>query len=837
MSRWSPLSRHTDLLIALSQLACVATLGALLATSWRPVEGLLNGTFVASLAVFALAAASVASRTRRLPRALFAGMAAAAALLVAAECIGYLAPASGFAASLSVMGGTEKAILVATLNALLPLYARAAAAAQHRAAEALERSVMAERMLATTLEASVAVRTAELEDAQRVLQRMWRLGQQISLELNPRRVLERFADAASDIAQADGAAIGLIGEDGNVRIPIARGDLVELAGGSVPASESTMGEVIRSGRQWASGGRMAGGGPTAPAAVHPSMADTLRSVAVLPIARRGERVGAVVLARRKPDPFGETTLSRVNAMTDLLNVALENAELVETLRRAEWRFRTLFRSAPDAVFTVLASGRIREANEAAAQIIGMDTVRMVGRRLSELVAEPDRPQLEEALATTFAGRPARLEMTFRRAGTEHAHVVSLAASLLPEADPPSVLVVARDVTAERDMRVRLMQSDRLAAVGELVAGVAHEVNNPLSSISAYAQLLLRDPQLDGAFREHVEVIRAETTRASHVVKDLLAFARHSEPRHEPLDLNLVVARTLRMRAYQLSSNRVIVQQSLGSGLPAVIGDARQLQQVCLNLITNATQAMAPGGGTLTVTTRLAGGEVVLEVTDTGGGIAADVQARVFEPFFTTKKEGEGTGLGLSVSYGIVTEHKGRIELVDTSPRGTTFRVSLPAAAAGAVAEGVAPEPPLVLRSPIAGIRLLFVDDEPAICSSVLAYARTRGFTVITAPNAEQALEIMRDTSVDAVVCDIRMPGMDGFAFHNWLKLERPGLAQRTVFITGDVVTASGRVSVRQPMLAKPFSFERLEASVTAVIQGRPFDDARPTPVHGLERIP
>ncbi|MDE3126927.1 MAG: response regulator, partial [Gemmatimonadota bacterium] len=434
---------------------------------------------------------------------------------------------------------------------------------------------------------------------------------------------------------------------------------------------------------------------------------------------------------------------------------------------------------------------------------------------------------------------ARLEISFRREAGGPSRLVSFAASLLPEADPPTVLVVARDVTAERDMRVRLMQSDRLAAVGELVAGVAHEVNNPLSSISAYAQLLLRDERLDGALREQVEVIRSETMRASQVVKDLLAFARRTEPRHEPLDLNMVVARTLRMRAYQLSSGRIVVQQSLEEGLAPVIGDARQLQQVCLNLVTNATQAMAGAGGAggaLTVTTRSADGTVVLEIADTGPGIPAELRNRVFEPFFTTKKEGEGTGLGLSVSYGIVTAHEGRIEIAQTSPRGTTFRVTLPAAEA-TVAGGAVAEPPLVLRSPIAGTRLLFVDDEPAICGGVTASARARGFTVITASSGEAALEILRETNVDAVVCDIRMPGMDGFAFHNWLRLERPGLATRTVFITGDVVTASSRRTVRQPMLAKPFTFERLEASVTAVIQGRPFDEGRPTPIHGTERIP
>ncbi len=835
MARWSPLSQRTELFIALSQLACLATLGALLAASWAHSDGLLNATFVTSLGIFALAAGGIALRTRRLPRLLFAGFAVAAALLTLIEIAAFLLPQSGLAAALHLMRDTEKAIFVATLNTLLPLYAQAAQVAQRRTAEALERSVVAERTFAATLEASVAVRTAELEDTQRVLQRMWRLGQQISLELDPTRVLERFVDAASDIAQADGAAIGLMGEDGMVRVSMARGALVNLGGTQVPAGECVMGRVIRSGAPW-----VADDVPVNPAADFPFRrlaTGTVHSVAVLPVSRRGERVGAVMLVRLQPNPFTDVTLSRVNSMGDLLNVALENAELVETLRQAEWRFRTLFRSAPDAVFTVLRSGRIREANDAAAGILGVETVRLVGRRLGELAADEDRDRLDEALAATFAGRSARLEITFRREAGGPSRLVSLAASFLPEADPPTVLVVARDVTAERDMRMRLMQSDRLAAVGELVAGVAHEVNNPLSSISAYAQLLLRDERVDGTIREHVEVIRSETTRASQVVKDLLAFARRTEPRHEPLDLNSVVARTLRMRSYQLSSSRIVVQQSLEERLPPVIGDARQLQQVCLNLVTNATQAMAgSSGGALTVTTRSADGQVVLEIADTGPGIPAELRNRIFEPFFTTKREGEGTGLGLSVSYGIVTAHEGRIEIAQTSPRGTTFRVSLPAAQATVAGDTVA-EPPLVLRSAIAGTRLLFVDDEPAICGSVTAYARTRGFAVITASSGEAALEILRETNVDAVICDIRMPGMDGFAFHNWLRLERPGLASRTVFITGDVVTASGRRTVRQPMLAKPFTFEKLEASVTAVIQGRPFDEARFTPIHGVERIP
>jgi two-component system NtrC family sensor kinase len=375
---------------------------------------------------------------------------------------------------------------------------------------------------------------------------------------------------------------------------------------------------------------------------------------------------------------------------------------------------------------------------------------------------------------------------------------------------------------------RLMESDRLAAVGELVAGVAHEVNNPLSSISAFAQLLLRDGELTAEQRDSIEVIRGETLRASQVVKDLLAFARRSEPQQIPLDLNSLVARTLRIRHYQFGESSVRVEQLLTPDLPSVMGDPRQLQQVCLNLLSNAVQAMtATSGGTLVVRTFAEERNVVLEVSDTGPGIAPAARDHVFEPFFTTKKEGEGTGLGLSVSYGIVAAHGGRIVVANTSAAGTTFRVTLPAGSSPAETQEVGyATAPLTLRSPLAGIKLLFVDDEPALRNGMKAFGELRGFTVLAASDGETALQTVRTISLDAVVCDLRMPGMDGYAFHEQLRLERPGLAARTVFITGDLVTRAVRGSVsRQPVLTKPFSFDRIEEALIAVMRGSPYEPA------------
>jgi two-component system NtrC family sensor kinase len=670
----------------------------------------------------------------------------------------------------------------------------------------------------------------EHSGAEKVLQRMWWLGQQITLELDPRRVVERFLEAAGDVAEADGAALGLVNTDGTIEITAASGALATQAGLMIPVADSVMGRVIRRGESWS----------VADADEHPDeLHDTwfrhaatqetrMHAMAVVPVQRRGERIGAVTIASARREAFTPLQIERVEAMSDLLSVALANAELFETMRQAEWRFRTLFRAAPDAVLTVLqTTGRVREANDAVRDVFGLEPHQVVGRSLIDLVAEDDRANLERMLANAFAGAPGRTEVQVVHADQPDAprRFVALAASRLPEADPPSALLVGRDMTHEREMHARLMESDRLAAVGELVAGVAHEVNNPLSSISAFAQLLLRDESLNAQQRESIEVIRAETTRASQVVKDLLAFARRSEPQRVPLDLNAVITRSLRMRKYQFDEAGVRVETDLAHALPSVMGDARQLQQVCLNLLTNAIQAMSAGGGVLRVRSACAGDVVRLDISDNGSGMATHVRQRIFEPFFTTKQEGEGTGLGLSVSYGIVNAHGGTIELVETGPQGTTFRVSLPAGESPADAmETTREHPAIALRSPIAGIRLLFVDDEPALRNGMKAYGELRGFTVLTAADGSAALETTRSVGVDAIVCDLRMPGMDGIAFYEQLRQERPGLAARTVFITGDVVTSvASRGSVaRQPVLTKPFVFDRIEEAVIAVMKGQTY---------------
>jgi len=708
-------------------------------------------------------------------------------------------------------------IALTAFGVLLAMRAGHALWTHRRTTMVLEHAALAEREIASLLEQRVDARTAELAEAHRVMQRMWTLGQQIALELTPERVLRRFIEAAMDVLRVDGGAVGLVSGD-RVQVAITAGleGASSLAGRSFPVSTSAMGRVVRTAAAW-----WTADAQQSAAEDDLPLADGARAVVVIPLQRRGECIGAIMLVARAPRSFTESELSHVEAMADLLSVALANADLLETLRKAEWRFRTLFRVAPDAVLTLFASGRIAEANDAVRDILGLYPAQVVGRTLEEFVTEEEIARFRAELGKVLGGAPTRLELHLRHeAGIR---VVALAARLLPETDPPMILILGRDMTAEREMRARLAETERLAAVGELVAGVAHEVNNPLCTISAFAQLLQRDGAITADQRESVDIIASETMRASQVLRDLLTFARRSESDSAAIQVNELIERTMRLRSYEMSSLGIATEQTLANELPMVQGDPRQLQQVLLNLVTNAIQAMEPlGGGSLRVATRRHEDRVLIEVADTGPGIPAEARAHVFEPFFTTKRD--GTGLGLSVSYGIVAAHGGSISIAHTGPGGTMFRVTLPATEDVEVREDAAPPAPDASASPLSGIHMLFVDDELALHRGIRSYARRRGFRVITVPDGAAALDAARRSRFDVVVCDLRMSGIDGPAFYEVLRREHPALALRTLFITGDLVSASSRAfleSAGQPVLAKPFDLDRLEVSVASLLRDAP----------------
>jgi PAS domain S-box-containing protein len=381
-------------------------------------------------------------------------------------------------------------------------------------------------------------------------------------------------------------------------------------------------------------------------------------------------------------------------LADPLALALETLQLREEERHQQERRRVLataLEAMEQPVFIVSRDLIVRYANGAAAAQFGYAPDELVGLHVGtfqvHLWSPQDRTAAARAMDETghWAGeRPLR-----RRDGNDFP--AWLIVSPIRDGTRRRVghVIVVRDLTEERRMAEQLRQSEKLAALGELVAGVAHEVNNPLTGISAFAQLLLED-ELSEEQRESVSLMKREADRAVSVIRDLLAFARKSGPRSVIVDMNELLEQTLRLRAYGMRSAGVTLETHLDAALARVRGDDRQLQQVLLNLIVNAEHAMASTPTRqLGVITRNEGSRVVIEIRDTGTGMTPEIQKRIFEPFFTTKPEGTGTGLGLSVSYGIMQSHAGTLSVHSAVGIGSTFRISLPSSPA---IDGATPAP-------------------------------------------------------------------------------------------------------------------------------------------------
>jgi CheY-like chemotaxis protein len=336
------------------------------------------------------------------------------------------------------------------------------------------------------------------------------------------------------------------------------------------------------------------------------------------------------------------------------------------------------------------------------------------------------------------------------------------------------------------------------------------LNNPLATILTWAERLTQKYALEPPVRRGLEIILSESERAARIVRNLLTFARKRQTTKALVDINQVIRETLALRAYEQRVTNLGVIEALASGLPQAFGDAHQLQQVLLNLIINAEQAMlsAHGRGMLVVRTWHDPERecVTLEINDDGPGVPEDVQDKVFDPFFTTKEVGKGTGLGLTVAYAIVTEHGGRIRLESRPTGGASFFVDLPVTGAR-LAPTPAPRPLVSARPVPTSASVLVVDDEAALAAAVSAALVDAGYGVELASDGEQALLRVQRRQFDLVVCDLKMPRMDGRTFHRLLSASKPALAARVIFVTGDLAGTDAKTFLEESgcrWLGKPF---------------------------------
>lgn len=408
--------------------------------------------------------------------------------------------------------------------------------------------------------------------------------------------------------------------------------------------------------------------------------------------------------------------------------------------------------------------------------------------------------------------------------------------------------IYRDLTAQRVFQAKLLQTEKLAALGQMVTGVAHELSDPLTSILGYSQRLLVRKDLAGR-NEEARQIYEEAERASTILRQLLLSARENRPERKRVSLNQVVMRAMELQRFGSAAEKIRIELDLDPTLPFATGDPGQLQQVLMNLIGNARQAIAQEGkaGTIRLRTARSGNHrLLLQVIDDGPGIPQTILARIFDPFFTTKPAGVGTGLGLSIVLSVIREHGGQVSVSNVPQGGAQFSIELPAAAesspepdAGSAdidrrlfpaAYGGAglkhrahPVRQAVSHSNHRGTRVLVVEDEPTVARLIADVLEDEGLQVDTLLDGREALLRAARESYDLVICDMKMPGLDGQHFYQSLARARNPLQERFLFVTGDVLAQQTQEFLernRLPHVAKPFRVEELTEKVYGLLDGQ-----------------
>lgn len=561
--------------------------------------------------------------------------------------------------------------------------------------------------------------------------------------------------------------------------------------------------------------------------------------------------------------------------TNILGAAVQRDLAEEALREREAHYRRLVEMSPYPIFALDTVGRVTELNRAGEELLGSSSVLVLGRPVTSLMADEDRPTARAVFERLMSAEAGTLDFETRiRTPAGEARLLHVAATAMSDEEGLVGLQgIARDITEERARDAQLRRAERLASLGTLIGGVAHELNNPLTSIRGLAELLLADPDTDRR-KEMLETVVREADRTAGIVDDLRLLARRTQDRDgagEAVDVNDVLEHLLKLRGYSLETHDVEVEVELDPELPRVKGDGGQLEQVLLNLLVNAEQALEEiePPRRLRLASRCRADaedpertwvEVLLE--DNGPGIEPGDLSRLFDPFWTTKDPAHGTGLGLSLAHKIVTEHGGRIEVESTPEAGARFAVILPALPSddetGEAVPAVESEPsreslasaasPSSPASPAAGsagatgatgtadatvtrpLRLLVVDDERAIRRILQVALTQEGHLVETAEHGAEALAIARRETepFDLVLSDLRMAGLSGEQLHQELQAYDLRYADRIVFMTGDVHALgdlgdggpAGDGDV--PLIRKPFRL----AEVLALLEDL---SRRPTP--------
>lgn len=507
------------------------------------------------------------------------------------------------------------------------------------------------------------------------------------------------------------------------------------------------------------------------------------------------------------------------------------------LRNEKERFRALIEHAPDVIIVVSAGGVVKYASPAAERVLGVPPEMLQGRSLLTDAHPDDQAPLAKALHAVV-GHPGevveRTEFRLRYEKGPWRWIEANGTNQIGNSAVNGIVINARDISDTKDaeaeiarQRENLHQREKLAAMGSLLAGVAHELNNPLSIVVGRATMLQEEAADEGT-RSIADKIRAAAERCARIVKTFLSMARQRKPEQTSVDINTVLDDCVEMLAYGLRTAGVTVEKDLAPVLPSISGNADQLHQVFLNLIVNAQQAMEgrPAPRRLRIESQQQGDKVRVLISDNGPGIPAAIRSRIFDPYFTTKPAGGGTGVGLAVSLGIVESHNGSLTVDCPAEGGAVFQVLLPIHVEEEKPE--LPEEVAPAAVPGKGPRLLIVDDEPEVGSLLSDILRRDASRIDTASSGQEALKLLGKREYDAILTDLRMPEMDGPELYRQIEQRWPQRARQVIFITGDALSPTVQTFLAgtgQPYLEKPFA----PAEVRSVVQEIAAKGAAATP--------
>jgi two-component system, cell cycle sensor histidine kinase and response regulator CckA len=527
------------------------------------------------------------------------------------------------------------------------------------------------------------------------------------------------------------------------------------------------------------------------------------------------------------------TLDGRSITVTFVNDISSRAATSQALRESEKRFRDLVDAAPDGV-VILRGPVLMFLNGRAAKLLGLSSAAQgTGRVITDFLHPEDRERAATRIRRLLekGGLDERAEYrSIDERGEEH--TVEISSIPIEYQGGPAVLAFARDVTERKRMEIKLLEADRLTALGVLSAGVAHEINNPLAYVLLNLEYLKRELPKAATDPSRIEALMVRVQDACHgadrvasIVRDLRTFARGEETARQPVGLESVIEAAVNI-AYPEIRTRARLERRYQT-VPAVDGNAGRLEQVFLNLLLNAAQAFPEDSdeadNSIRVTLRAEGAHVVAEVADNGPGIAPELLGRIFDPFFTTKPVGVGTGLGLPICRGIVQTHGGEIT-VDSKPgQGATFTLSFPASKLSPIVPRKSDRTPIEAVGVRERGRVLVVDDESVVAHTLKVLLQGEHDLVVAQSGAE-ALELLGKeadvASYDAILCDLMMPGMTGMELFEVLRREHPLLARRVVFMTGGVSmmrVSEFLESVPNAKFEKPFDIAELRRTLHALV--------------------